>query len=225
MHHSFIAVLIGTVGIVVGAGVWPPTAEAFGSEPESPPASIVVRTYTQADSAGAIATARRTAGAILGRAGVTVAWIECGLPGAATAAAEACGRPLQSNELLVRIVAAGAEDRGHQATTLGFAVVDLDAGGGSLATVYADRVGRMASSAGVDAAELLGKAIAHEIGHLLLGTNRHASRGLMRASWSRTDLRRSLADQWLFGGSDSDVMRKGIAGRLYGAGVPPGRRH
>lgn len=39
-----------------------------------------------------------------------------------------------------------------------YSFVDLEVGGGSLATVYADRVGRMAQSAGIDDAELLAVA-------------------------------------------------------------------
>ena len=114
----------------------------------------------------------------------------------------------------MRIVSAGTVDSRFDADTLGFAFVDLDAGGGSLANVYADRVGVMADAAGVGAAELLGKTIAHEIGHLLLGTNRHAPHGVMRASWSGADLRRNRATQWRFEGKEGEVMRKGIAGRF-----------
>ena len=81
--------------------------------------------------------------------------------------------------------------------SLGFVLVDVNERRGSLATVYSDRGAALSRRAGVDAAELLGRAIAHEIGHLLLGTDRHGSRGLMRASWSGADLRRNLATDWL----------------------------
>ena len=213
MRHPSVGVLVAAAGIVAAASVWLPAVEASSID-EASRASIVVRTYTQPDSADAIGTARRIAGAVLGRAGVAVTWIECGLPGEAADASMVCRRPLRWNELSVRILRAGTVDRGHQVTTLGYALVDLAAGSGSLATVYADRVELMAHGAGVDAAELLGKAMAHEIGHLLLGSNRHGSRGLMRASWSGTDLRRSVPEQWLFDGREGDVMRRGIASRL-----------
>ena len=38
-------------------------------------------------------------------------------------------------------------------------------------------------------ARALGRALAHEIGHYLLGTSRHAARGLMRAHFSPLELR------------------------------------
>lgn len=82
-----------------------------------------------------------------------------------------------------------------------------------LATVYADLVTGVARGAGIDARELLGRAIAHEIGHLLLGTNQHASAGLMRAVWSRVELRRDKATDWHFLDSEAGSMRAAIAVR------------
>jgi hypothetical protein len=201
MRHSFSVVLVAAVGIA-GAAASLQAAET----------SIVVRTYTEATSAGEIRTARRAASAILERAGVQVVWLECGLPDRA-ADAEACTRVPRWNELLIRIVSAGVVDGRFGVDTLGSALVDVDAGTGSLATVYADRVRVMAQSAGIDEAELLGRAMAHEIGHLLLGTNGHASQGLMRASWSSVDLRGHRV-QWFFNGKEGEAMRRGIAGRL-----------
>ena len=80
MRHPFIGVLVGGAGVLVAAGFWPHAAEASHAN-ESRRASIVVRTYTESGSEGAIQTARHTAGLILGRAGV-----EVGLVGAFEAA-------------------------------------------------------------------------------------------------------------------------------------------
>jgi hypothetical protein len=213
MRHELCGILVAALGMLTAVGLSSAAAEASDTR-EADVASIVVRTYTQPDSESAIPMARRTAGAILGRAGIQVVWLECGLPADAIESSDACGRPVQPNELVVRVLSAGTEDRRADVDTLGFAFVDLRAGGGSLATVFADRVRAMAQGAGVDAAELLGRTIAHEAGHLLLGTNRHAAHGLMRAYWSGTELRRNRATQWLFGGEEGEVMRRVIASRL-----------
>ena len=218
MSHPFVGVLVGSIGILMAGGFWPRAAEAFETK-ESSRASIVVRTYTQSDWEGAVPAARRTASEILGRAGVEVAWLECAVPADVPAASGACSQPLRWNELVVRILPAGTVAHQREVHALGFAFVDLETGGGSMATVYADRVGVMARSASVNPAELLGRAMAHEIGHLLLGTNRHAPRGLMRAFWSSTDLRQSLATQWQFRGDEGPMMRRGVASRLR-EGVP-----
>ena len=210
MHERW-GVLVGAVGFVMAAGLSLHAAEAV-LIPEPAEASIVVRTYTQPDSEGDIRSARRTASAILERVRIRVEWVECGVPAAASAP-DVCLQPLRWNELVVRVVSAGTVDSPAYVDSLGFAFVDLEAGGGWLATVYADRVSVMARAAGVDAAELLGRAMAHEVGHLLLGTNRHTQHGLMRASWSGADLRRNRAAQWLFGGDDGEVMRRGITSR------------
>jgi hypothetical protein len=202
MRHHFCGVLFAAAGILGFTGVSSHAAET----------SIVVRTYTEAASAESIGTARRTAGAILERAGIQVVWLECALPAGATDT-DACTQPSRRNELLVRIVSGGAVDSRPGVETLGFALVDVHAGAGSLATVYGDRVRMMARIAGVDDAELLGRAMVHEIGHLLLGTNGHAPQGLMRASWSSVDLRGHRV-QWLFNGKEGEAMRSGIASRL-----------
>lgn len=208
MGHPLSSVAAGALGMLVAGGFLPADAEGFQAD-ESLPASIVVRTYIPADPNVDIRAAHRTAGAILERAGIRVVWFDCALSGAA----DACQAPLGSNELVLRIVREAADSSPH-ADTLGFAFVDLHAGGGSLATVYADRVTLMARRAGVNEAELMGRAIAHEIGHLLLGTNQHARHGLMRGSWSASDLRRDLALGWLFDGREGEMMRRGIARRL-----------
>jgi len=202
MRHNFCGVLVAAVGLVGAAAVSLHAAET----------SIVVRTYTEAASAGDLRTARLTANAILERAGIQVVWLECGVPDG-PADADACTQAPRWNELLVRIVSAGAVDGRLGVDTLGFALVDVDAGAGSLATVYADRVRVKAQGAGIDGAELLGRAMAHEVGHLLLGTNRHAAHGLMRASWSSVDLRGHRV-QWLFNGKEGEAMRSGIASRF-----------
>jgi hypothetical protein len=202
MRHDFYGVLVLAVGILGAAGV---SLHAAGT-------SIVVRTYTEAASAGDIRTARRTASAILERAGIQVVWLECDPPADPTDA-DACTQPLRWNELVVRIVSAGTVDGRTGVDTLGCAVVDVEAGVGSLATVYADRVRVMARRADVDDAELLGRAMAHEVGHLLLGTNGHAAHGVMRASWSGVDLRGHRV-LWFFNGKEGEAMRRGIASRL-----------
>lgn len=202
MHHTFCGVLVMAAAIVGAAGMPLHAADT----------SIVVRTYTEAAAARDIRTARRTAGAILERAGIQVVWLECAVADDSTDA-DACAQVPRWNELLLRIVSAGAVAGQPGVDTLGSALVDVDAGAGSLATVYADRVRVMAHRADVDAAELLGRAMAHEVGHLLLGTNGHAEHGLMRATWSSVDLRGHRA-QWFFNGREGEAMRSGIAGRF-----------
>jgi hypothetical protein len=213
MRYELRTVLITAVGTLLVVFLQAGAAKA--ADPgDLDVATIVVRTYTPPELEGQIRTARRIATGILERARIQIEWLECGLPRMGRASSGACSQPLQSHELVVRILSTGTMASRQDGDTLGFAFVDLDAGGGSLATVFADRVRLMAERAGVAAAELLGKTMAHEIGHLLLGTNEHAAQGLMRACWSSADLRRNRATEWLFVGREGEVMRKGIASRF-----------
>ena len=96
---------------------------------------------------------------------------------------------------------------------MGDALVDTGARGGSLATIYTTRVAWLAEAGQSDPHVLMGRAIAHEIGHLLLGTNGHADRGLMRARWSAGEVRRRVAPDWLFTSVDAHQMRQAVASR------------
>jgi len=212
MGHGLRAVLVGTMGMLLAVGAGRGGAEAADIG-ELNTGAIVVRTYTPPHLRNDIHIARRTASAILERARIDIDWLECGLP-ANLKESSACSRPADPNELIVRLVSGTTVDRRPGVSTLGYAFVDLGAGGGALATIFADRVRGMAQGAAVGVAELLGKTMAHEIGHLLLGTNQHSAHGLMRAYWSNADLRRNRATEWLFDSREGEVMRQGIASRL-----------
>jgi hypothetical protein len=90
---------------------------------------------------------------------------------------------------------------------MGFALVNIAQGVPFLATVCADLVRTVSREAHLDYQLLLGRAIAHEIGHLLLDTNRHADSGLMRAGWSNAELRGNARDDWSFGSGEIEVIR------------------
>jgi hypothetical protein len=174
--------------------------------------------------------ALRAATGVLAAAGIDIRWLVCGSSGVAANAAD-CAAPLTRDELAVRLVrqAGTPSARGH--LSLGYSLVDMSTGGGTLATVYVDRVewlvaqasreGRLgswklelgSSRAGAAAARVLGFAVAHEVGHLLLGTNAHAEAGLMRAVWSRSELRRHDPADWLFTPTESFAMSRALRQR------------
>lgn len=97
--------------------------------------------------------------------------------------------------------------------SLGYSLIDPETRGGALATIYLDRVEWVAWNSGADPRVVLGRAIAHEIGHLLLGSNKHAGAGLMRAVWSRQALERDHAADWLFTIGEGEAMLRPLARR------------
>ena len=80
--------------------------------------------------------------------------------------------------------------------------------------MYVDRVYSVAQGAGVEAHRVLALAIAHEIGHVLINSNTHASSGLMRADWARHQLRAKDAAAWHFLDTDAEKVRAAALERL-----------
>jgi hypothetical protein len=73
-----------------------------------------------------------------------------------------------------------------------------------------ERVSALAATCHLDVRTLLGRAIAHEVGHLLLGTADHAPDGLMRAAWSQHALRHERPGDWVFTPRDAQAMRDAV---------------
>jgi hypothetical protein len=74
--------------------------------------------------------------------------------------------------------------------------------------VLMDRVEELAREQQfVSKAQILGHAVAHEIGHLLMGTNSHSPHGLMREGWKVNDLREMSQRHLLFSKEEVERMR------------------
>jgi hypothetical protein len=54
-------------------------------------------------------------------------------------------------------------------------------------TMFYDRIEGVARTVPLDVAQILGNALAHEIGHVLLSSVQHSRSGIMKAVWSRAD--------------------------------------
>ena len=195
--------VLGMVGMatMIGAGI------ARAEETD-----IVVRTFNNYGVAAEdLLEARTYAAASLKAAGVNVTWIDCWdgdheAQGAPTRCREEVG-----GDLVLRLQRA-AKVNSDRYVSLGFSLV-MPEGTPFLATVYADLAEEIAHRAGVAPRPVLGRAIAHEIGHLLLNTNSHPDAGLMRAAWSQRELRRNDAHDWEFRQPEADTMRAVIAKR------------
>ena len=163
---------------------------------------LSVRVYDNADvPKAALRAALDTAGRTLQPADVEVTWVSC-----AISSGGRCTEPLRRGELVVRLVRSGQAPGGGD-ESLGTALVDPATGTGVLATVYVDRVERLAQASDGNLGTLLGRAMAHEIGHLLMGRAAHAVRGLMRPRWTRTEVTRNVKADWGFDGSDLRAIR------------------
>jgi hypothetical protein len=102
----------------------------------------------------------------------------------------------------------------------GLTYVDRETNRGWLATVFADRIGQASTRAGVDVGTLLGRVMAHEIGHLLLGTGYHGAAGLMRADWPDAFLTRT-GDDWRFSPREAVRMHEAVESLTRGLAARP----
>jgi hypothetical protein len=174
--------------------------------------SLLVRVY---DNAGILAASRgraiKSADEIIARAGIAVQWHDC--PAGAPLIRGACAAAPSGTDLAVRLVRAPKPH--SQDRALGMAYIDSATGSGTLATVFVDRVERLAADGKADRWALVGRVMAHELGHLLLGTNSHSDDGLMREIWTVRELTRNRAVDWLFSRRQRDELRTArIGGKL-----------
>jgi hypothetical protein len=163
--------------------------------------SILVRIY---DNVGVpksdLNDALKQSYEILRRAEVTIDWVQCrkGAPGL-------CATSPEHNDIVVRLVEGAAKDRDKR--PLGQPLLDPGTGSGVLATVFMNRVDRFAEVAQYSRSIVLGRAIAHEIGHLILGTASHSESGLMREVWTVEQLLQNRPEDWQFSPSQTFELR------------------
>jgi hypothetical protein len=138
-------------------------------------------------------TAQEEAAWVLRSACVNVTWVPC--PVVTRANLSPCEAPAQSPELHI-LPSPLTSDARRNAIGLAFPRV----GSGGRAGVFLSRVRETVDSepAAIDVPQLLGHVMAHEIGHLLLGSSVHSDEGIMRADFRRPDLKKAAQRQLLF---------------------------
>jgi hypothetical protein len=190
-----------------------PESVASAAVIDVPVTPLVVRLYgplPPSETQSALDEART----ILAHAGFAPEWIAC----PPDAAPRRCTVPLDRAELAVRLATAPPQSPSLLPLPLGYSLVDSATQSGALATIYLDRVRWLAAAAATNVAALLGRAIAHELGHLLLGTPQHGRFGLMRAVWSHQMVRNSRPHEWRFSVREAQQMRGVALARAGGAG-------
>jgi hypothetical protein len=161
---------------------------------------VVIRVYDMATTdAAARSDAMRAAADAIASAGMTVTWRDCSRGGAA----HPCRTVRDAGDLVVRVL----PGKGLADAELGFAPIDPAGRQTVIATVYYDLVQRVSRRTGLDASELLGRAIAHEIGHLLLRAPGHAQSGLMRPLWTDEELSQNRPGDWTFSEAERDRVQ------------------
>ena len=190
-------IVAGLVGIMGFA--FPETALARDDEP--PTITVLVNNYSQASHA-ALAAAEREAGRILGRAGLRALWLECPVRPSTLSPHERCENPPDATDIRLRMLDEPIQKQ-PQGSAFGFAVHPV------LASVYYRYAMRRALSDGAEfeAPIILGCVIAHELGHLLLGSNGHSNEGIMQPRWKANQVRQLMMGRLLFTPDQSKLIR------------------
>ena len=137
---------------------------------------------------------RAVAGQIFEEAGVLLNWEEC-----------PCETKAEPKAVAVRIIPRffGSTKATFRNDHLGFAAATND--GGVLASVFYDRIEALGK--GGDLSGILGLATAHELGHLLLGSNAHTHEGIMLPRWTRKHLQSNDWRRFRFTSEQSAAIR------------------
>ena len=207
--------------LVISVWVFGASGYAFSQRALSvllpPPAlTVVVDNYSRASTAD-LARAEREADRIFGRAGLGVMWLNCSSGQRTVDTQQSCHRPIEVTDVRLRILPAPVVNK-FQNTVFGFVIHPV------LASVYYESALRLAK---IDDAEfelpiILGSAIVHEIGHLLLGPNSHSADGIMRPKWERKQVEQARWGSLLFTSEQSKVLRAEVQRRTLTstAGLP-----
>ena len=159
--------------------------------------------------------AEKEVGRVFKEAGIQVHWLNCSAPPDFIQEPDPCQPSDGSSDAVVMIRLAKGPvpaDLKMRPNAMGLAVNTKT--GGVFAFIFCSRVEDTAKSASLPFSRVLSCAMAHEMGHLLMGDRPHSSFGLMRGDWEPKDLRRMAMSPLSFLPQDSAQMRSGLTKRL-----------
>lgn len=201
---------LGLVLMLVMPGM---SAEAKGV-PKTP-IVVMISVYDDAGIPwGTIRASENETSRVFRAAGIEIDWRNCH-PSNVSGEAEEwknCVETAFPEHLDVRIV---KRSIGLSPQTMGIAFLSEDCG--CQTDVFYDGIKGLQTESNASLGTVLGHVVAHEIGHLLLGPNSHAPRGIMRAAWGHDELESAKRARLLFSVQESQQMRERLASRIGAA--------
>jgi len=176
------------------------TAKSSPANPSAASLPLTVRIYDYAGPGTAIIErAQQEASRVLAHVDIAATWLNCPLTMEQRETNASCASPAGPTDLVVRVLPPKMHPAASSETqTFGHALIANDKPAPRIASILFGNVERLAWARDMDSSYgtihrsitheryvgiLLGHVIAHEIGHLLLATNKHSRRGLMIAHW------------------------------------------
>jgi hypothetical protein len=178
-----------------------------------PPSNLklTVQVYNSASVApGTLIAAEDEGARIFREMGIAVRWLNCPLTISEAAANPICIAPVPPSRIAVRITSEMPANLAE--SSLGVAFTET----GIYVTIYYPRVEESAKEGIANHSQILGHAIAHEMGHMLLGPVPHSRFGIMRGAWTAEDLRSIAMGAFLFKPYQSVLIRQAAMRRMQG---------
>jgi hypothetical protein len=196
---------------IISAASWQSFAEDVVCQAASA-GQLCIHLYNLADvSPQTLEGAEEVAARILATAGVDIVWQKG--PADSREARDldlaAHHRGVDTRSYLVLRIVRGVS---IYPTALGYALPDAQTG--VHATVFYDRIERLTEPSVISIPKMLGHAMAHEIGHVLLGSMEHSHSGIMKAHWGKADYQRAQTGYMEFSDAHRRVMRDHASMRL-----------
>jgi hypothetical protein len=170
--------------------------------------------------AAILAGAEAYAAGVMQAAGVVTRWVHC-TPGAEETPPE-CLPPFMAHRILLQVLPPELAGSMQYGSAFGFTFpVANEAGHPYRAGVLWSKAESFAADHRCDPALLLGRIMAHEIGHLLLGSGSHAVAGLMKADWRGREMQSLAQGRLLFSRSEARRMQQEALERIRTAFAEP----
>ena len=152
------------------------------------------------------------------KAGVETEWIHCPAGAGEEARFPACRRPMSGTDVILQILPQTMENRGLSRRAFGYALPDAGGLPARHAYVFLHRVDEVVAKSRrtarcISREVLLAYVVAHEVGHLLLGTDSHSECGVMRGRWSAEDLQEMELGRTAFDAGQARAMRRHVEER------------
>ena len=183
--------------LILTAGILLVTGAAVDARDPNPADVIVFVKGTTVPPGPVDYGARSVVSRIYASIGVKLSWRD----------GEAAAGSLPGNPARIQVCYARGDQAKASSEALALAAPFSDAG--TQITVIYDRILTRAARPGL-AQALLAHVLAHEIGHLLQGTNWHARTGVMKAHWNGQDYGEMERKPLAFTSDDLDLIRLGL---------------
>ena len=163
-----------------------------------------------------LSAAEDEASRIFRGARVGITWLNCPPSTSRPDQAPICAQPCPWGQFVLRIVS--DVPPGFEKAWLGVAFNET----GIYASIFYNRVDEVAKEGVATHSQILGHAMAHELGHLLLDLRGHSHFGIMRERWNTQDLRSAAMGALLFTSTERALIRRSLMRRMRSESSRPG---